>query len=297
MRVCIVLLAAITAMSGCSFVEFGAANAPDSFAGIRRHRDIHYGEDPRQRLDVYVPGKSVPDQAANRPVVIFWYGGSWVKGSKAEYAFVGTALAEHGFVAVLPDYRLYPQVTFPAFDADGARAVAWVEQHIREFGGDPRNIVLMGHSAGGHTAAFLALDHAFLSQYGANPRCISGLVGLSGTYVLVPDTAELRATFPAPYTEADWQPIRFVDADSPPTLLLHGLADKEVAPREAEELRDALTRAHIPVELHLYPHRGHAATVASFALIARWHTPAFTEAVDFIDGLKPRDGCTTAVTP
>jgi acetyl esterase/lipase len=230
-------------------------------------------------------------------VVVFWYGGSWVKGNKAQYGFVGTTLAEHGIVAVLPDYRLYPQVSFPAFDADGANAVAWVERHAREFGGDPGNIVLMGHSAGGHTAAFLALNHAFLRKYGADPDCVSGLVGLSGTYVLVPDTDELRATFPAPYTEADWQPIRFVDADAPPTLLLHGLADTEVAPREAQQLHDALARAHVPVELHLYPHRGHAATVASFALIARRYTPALTDTLEFIGGLKPRAQCTKAAPP
>jgi acetyl esterase/lipase len=292
------LVLALTS-AGCSLVEFGAANAPNMFAGIQRHRDLSYGAEPRQRLDVYAPRQdaSAPRQSSDRPVVVFWYGGSWVKGSKAQYGFVGTTLAEHGIVAVLPDYRLYPQVSFPAFDADGGNAVAWVERHAREFGGDPGNIVLMGHSAGGHTAAFLALNHAFLRKYGADPDCVSGLVGLSGTYVLVPDTDELRATFPAPYTEADWQPIRFVDADAPPTLLLHGLSDKEVAPREAQELHDALARAHVPVELHLYPHRGHAATVASFSLIARRYTPALTDTLEFISGLKPRAQCTKAAPP
>jgi len=278
-------------LAGCSLVEFGVANAPNVFAGVQRHRDLSYGEDPRQRLDVYAPR-----QASNRPVVIFWYGGSWVKGSKEQYRFVGITLAEHGMVAVLPDYRLYPQVSFPAFDADGAKAVAWVERHAHEFGGNPSNIVLMGHSAGGHTAAFLALNHAFLRKYGADPECVSGLVGLSGTYVLVPDTPELRATFPAPYTEADWQPIRFVDADAPPTLLLHGLDDKEVAPREAIELRDAMVRAHLPVQLDLFPHRGHAATVAGFALVERWRTPTLKDTLDFIDALKPRAQCTEAAS-
>ena len=279
-------------MAGCSLLQFGAANAPNLFAGVQRHSDVAYGADPRQRLDVYAAG-----QATNRPVVIFWYGGSWVNGSKSQYRFVGVALAQRGFVAVLPDYRLYPQVTFPGFDADGAGAVAWVERHAREFGGDPSNIVLMGHSAGGHTAAFLALNHAFLRKYGADPACISGLVGLSGTYVLVPDTDELRATFPAPYTEADWQPIRYVDADAPPSLLLHGLADKEVPPREARELRDALARQHVPVQLHLYPHRGHAATVAPFAWVARWRTPSLTDTVEFIESLKPRGTCAASQSP
>ena len=69
--------------------------------------------------------------------MVFFYGGSWSTGQKSQYAFVGAALAAHGYVAVIPDYRLYPQVRFPQFMEDGARAVAWGQQHAREIGGDP----------------------------------------------------------------------------------------------------------------------------------------------------------------
>ena len=267
-------------LAGCSSTQFLVANAPTEFDRIDRHADLSYGQDPRQRLDVYSPR-----HAQNRPVVLFWYGGSWVKGKKSDYRFVGTTLAEHGIVAVLADYRLYPQVSFPAFDEDGARAVAWVEQHVQEFGGDPHRIVLMGHSAGGHTAAFLAFNHEFVRKFGADPNSIAGLVGLSGTYVLVPETPTERATFPLPYTAADWQPIRFVDALAPPTLLLHGTDDKEVLPQEAIELRDAMLREHLRVELHLYPDRGHGDTVASFAPVARWRTPALQDTITFINSV------------
>ena len=267
-------------LTGCSTTQFLVANAPTQFDRVDRHADLAYGQDRRQRLDIYSPR-----QAVNRPVVIFWYGGSWVKGKKWEYGFVGTTLAERGIVTVIPDYRLYPQVHFPAFDEDGARAVAWVEQHVQDYGGDPRRIVLMGHSAGGHTAAFLAFNHAFLEKYGADPHDIAGLVGLSGTYVLVPETAEERATFPPPYTEKDWQPIQFVDAQAPPTLLLHGTDDKEVLPQEAIALRDEMLRQNLRVDLHLYQHRGHGDTVASFAPIARWRTPAVRETVEFVDSI------------
>jgi acetyl esterase/lipase len=173
-------------------------------------------------------------------------------------------------------------VTFPLFDEDGARALAWVQRHAREFGGDPRRIVLMGHSAGAHTAAFLALNHAFLDRFGASSQGIVGLVGLSGPYALVPDSDVLRATFPPPFTESDWQPIRFVDAQAPPTLLLHGLADTEVAPQQTIELNDALLHAHVPVQMHLFPRRGHAAMVAAFALLVRWRTPVADEVAAFI---------------
>jgi dipeptidyl aminopeptidase/acylaminoacyl peptidase len=115
------------------------------------------------------------------------------------------------------------------------------------------------------------------------------LVGLSGTYVLVPETDTERATFPAPYTEADWQPIRFVDAHSPPTLLLHGADDKEVLPQEAIQLRDVMLQDHRRVELHIYPHRGHGDTVASFAPLARWRTSALKDTLEFIDSVtRPR---------
>ena len=274
------LISLLALLASCSSTQFLLANAPTELDRVDRHADLPYGEGPRQRLDVYAPR-----QATNRPVVIFWYGGSWVKGKKSSYRFVGTTLAERGIVAVLPDYRLYPQVSFPAFDEDGARAVAWVEQHVREFGGDPRRIVLMGHSAGGHTAAFLAFNHEFLRKFGADPDSIVGLVGLSGTYVLVPETDTERATFPPPYTEADWQPIRFVDAHSPPTLLLHGADDKEVLPQEAMQLQDVMLREHLRVELHLYSHRGHGDTVASFAPVLRWRTPALQDTLTFIDSL------------
>lgn len=285
---CVILPLFSVLLGGCSTSEFLLANAPTQLDHVERHADLSYGSDPRQHLDVYSP-----PQAANRPVVVFWYGGSWVTGRKSEYRFVGTTLAEHGIVAVIPDYRLYPQVHFPAFDEDGARAVAWVEEHVREFGGDPHRIVLMGHSAGGHTAAFLAFNHAFLRKFGADPGCIVGLVGLSGTYVLVPGSAEERATFPPPYTEKDWQPIRFVDDRAPPTLLLHGMDDKEVLAQEAIQLRDVMLRDHLRVELHLYPHRGHGGTVGSFAPIARWRTPAVKDTLAFIQSVTTTSSLTS----
>jgi len=271
-------------ISGCSGTEFLFANAPNRFEQVERHLDLAYGDRHRQHLDVLSP-----PGAEGLPVVVFFYGGSWIEGRKEDYRFVATTLAEHGIVAVVADYRLYPEVTFPTFEEDGARAIVWVQHHASEYGGDPRNIILMGHSAGGHTAAFLALDHEWLRRFGADPTAISGLIGLSGTYVFVPDSDVLRAAFPAPYSDADWQPIRFVDAQAPPTLLLHGMADKEVLPQEAIELRDALRRQSVRVELHLYPHRGHAATIAPFALLARWRTPSIvTETVAFVRSLSPR---------
>jgi acetyl esterase/lipase len=277
LTLCSVALTAL--LCGCSGLEFFAVNAPSELGHVDRRVNIAYGEDRRQQLDIYVPKGYAPKQ----PVVIFWYGGSWQEGKKADYRFVGAELAKLGFVAVLPDYRLYPHVVFPTFEDDGARAVAWVERHIEEYGGDPKKIVLMGHSAGAHTAAFLALNHVFLEKHGADSSDVVGLIGLSGPYAFVPDSDALRAAFPEPpFSEKDWQPIRFVDTRSPPTLLLHGLSDKVVLPKETMELHDALEQQHVRVEMHLFPHRGHTDTVSPFSLLLRKRAPVVEEVAKFV---------------
>jgi acetyl esterase/lipase len=268
-------------LSACSAITFGIANAPASFGPFERKADIPYGADKRQRLDVYVP-----TAISNRPVVVFWYGGSWQSGSKADYRFVGAALAERGFIVVLPDYRLYPDVKFPDFLDDAARAVAWVQQHAQEFGGDPHRVVLMGHSAGAHTAAYLALNREFLAKRGGNPEWITGLVGLSGPYVLAPNTRALNRIFAAPWGESDWQPLRFVTAQAPPTFLAHGLDDGLVSVAQTEKLRDALESKGVRVETELYPDTGHAATVAGFSKPARGSAPTLDQAVAFLDSLS-----------
>ncbi len=108
-RVAVVAIAGT--LSACSAITFGIANAPAAFGPFERKADIAYGSDARQKLDVYVPKA---EGVANRPVVIFWYGGSWQRGSKSDYRFVGAALADRGYITVLPDYRVYPDVKFPA---------------------------------------------------------------------------------------------------------------------------------------------------------------------------------------
>jgi acetyl esterase/lipase len=316
-------------LSACSTVTFGIANAPASFGPYERRLDISYGTDKRQRLDVYLPKAEVPipamataglasgltatsdtdsdteassDAASSlllraRPVVIFWYGGSWQTGNKSDYRFVGAALAERGFITVLPDYRLYPEVKFPAFLDDAALAVAWIQKHAHEFGGDPQRIVLMGHSAGAHTAAFIALNRTFLQKRGGNPEWIAGLVGLSGPYALAPNTRALNRIFAAPWGESDWQPVRFATSQAPPTFLAHGLSDGLVSVRQTMQLRDVLSAKGVRVETELYPDTGHAATVAAFSKPARGSAPTLDQAVAFLNTLAPTSISTAQTGP
>jgi acetyl esterase/lipase len=266
--------------AGCTSLPFLIANTATLTGRYDRSTNHSYGPEPRQQLDVYSP-----KDAKDCPVAVFFYGGSWSEGRRGLYRFVGAALAERGIVTVLPDYRLYPQVKFPVFLDDGALAVAWVQQHAHEFGGDPHRIILMGHSAGGHEAASLAYDRRLLQKAGAHPEWIVGLVGLSGPYALAPDTKILNTIFANPYTEADWQPVRFVTPQSPPTLLVHGTADDVVSIKHAEKLRDVLQANHVRVETQFYPGKSHADTVAGFSVPARGRTPVLDQSVTFIESV------------
>jgi dipeptidyl aminopeptidase/acylaminoacyl peptidase len=157
-----------------------------------------------------------------------------------------------------------------------------VRQHAHEFGGDSARIVLMGHSAGAHMAAMLALNDEYLAKAGVPAHSIAGLVGLSGPYTLVPNSDTLHAIFTKPYTPEDWQPVRFASNQAPPALLLQGLDDTVVSPAQTQEMHDALESHGVRVESHFYPKRGHADTIAAFSLVARFRTPAMNATLTFL---------------
>jgi acetyl esterase/lipase len=259
------------------------ANLPAYFTRSHRTAGIAYGTDERQRLDLYRPPGN---GAAGKPVIVFWYGGAWDSGSKDDYRFVGVALAQLGYLTVLPDYRLYPQVRFPQFLDDAAAAVAWVQRHAADYGGDARRIVLMGHSAGAYMAAMLAMNSRYLTQAGADPRGIVGLVGLSGPYDLAPNTPTLHAIFQAPYTPHDWQVPPYVSAAAPPTLLLHGASDRLVWVSNTATLAAALRSKGVPVETGIYEGRGHIDTLAALSLPGRTRAPVRAQIAAFMRSVQ-----------
>src|SRR5579859_3902132 len=110
--------------------------------------DLAYGPGRRAHFDLYIPRHSRP----GAPVAVFFYGGSWQSGNKGLYGFVGRSLASRGIIAVIPDYRLYPDVRYPAFLRDSALAVAFAKRHASDWGGDPHRLFLIGHSAGAYNA-------------------------------------------------------------------------------------------------------------------------------------------------
>jgi acetyl esterase/lipase len=270
------ILAALL-VAACGGLAFTAANAPALFGDFDRRADVAYGTHARQQLDVYSP----PDAKA-RPIIVFWYGGGWEKGRKSQYRFVGAALAKAGYVAVLPDYRLYPEVKFPAFVQDGADALAWVASHAAEIGGDPKRIYVAGHSAGAHLAGMLAYDHEQLTRVGLPPDTVRGFIGLSGPYALDPNNETYRTIFSAPYSLDDWQPVRLAMHGAPPALLLHGEEDVVVLAGHARKMAAALEGLGVGVTLRTYKGRGHRDTVAALAVASPNKLPVIEEIRRFV---------------
>jgi acetyl esterase/lipase len=270
-----------TATAGCSRAAFFAVNLPAIFGSYTRHADLAYGDGPQHRLDVYVPHKP----GAPRAVVVFWHGGRWSFGDKRDYRFVGAALTELGCVAVLPNYRHYPEVKMPGFMDDAARAAQWAGEHAAGYGADPQRLFLMGHSAGAHMAALLTLDRRYLAAVAppaGRPR-IAGMIGLSGPYDFLPlQEADVQDMFGPPRLYPESQPINFVRADAPPMLLVHGLKDDTVLPKNSRNLAAALQALGVPVTLDLYAKLSHADTAAALSAPLRGRAPILAAIGAFI---------------
>jgi acetyl esterase/lipase len=267
-------------LEGCSRLGFFAANAPAAFGSYRRHTHIAYGPDPQHRLDVYVPNKPA---ALPRPVIVFWHGGRWRYGDKSDYRFVGAALAESGYVAVVANYRHYPQVKMPGFMDDAARAALWACAHAEEYGGDRQRFYLMGHSAGAHLAALITLDARYFAAAGEPAPRIAGVIGLSGPYDFLPLLEDdVQDMFGPPSLYPESQPINYVRADAPPMLLVQGLADETVWPKNSRNLATALTALGVPVTLKLYSKISHSDTVAALTALLRGRVPTLADIQAFI---------------
>ncbi len=267
---------AVSLLAGGLLPACTTLGSPGAAAGAR---DIAFGPHPRQRLDIYVP----PGGGANRPVVFFIYGGSWSGGAKATYALVGEAFAARGFVTVIADYRLVPEVRFPVFIEDGALALRFVVDTIARYGGDPGRIHLVGHSAGAYNAMMLALDRRYLTAAGVRPRIVRSATGLSGPYDFLPlEGAVTNAAFGNARNLAQTQPITFVRRDAPPILLATGSADTTVLPKNTNNLAARLSAVGAAVTVKVYDGLGHADTALALTPLFSWRAPVLGDVVAFI---------------
>ncbi|WP_206513287.1 alpha/beta hydrolase [Pelagibacterium montanilacus] len=273
-------VAALTlVMGGCSAVGMFNAVVPKD-GNTEVVRDIAYGEAQRQTLDIYRPAAT---GQAPLPVVFFAYGGGWSDGSKAEYAFVGHALAARGFLTVIADYGLVPDYRYPAFLDDTRLALEWVGRNVADHGGDPGRVLLAGHSAGAYNVAMIALADQFAPEPDAGVRLI-GVAGLSGPYDFYPfDVDASRDAFGHAPEPLETQPISHVSENAPPFLLIHGGGDKTVMPRNSIRLAELLTEAGVHAELEIYDSVDHAGPLVAISRPLRWQNPTLERMVDFFN--------------
>jgi acetyl esterase/lipase len=244
-------------------------------------RDQRYAPGDRGGLDVYVPRNA----SRPSPVVFFIYGGGWTEGERGMYLFVGGALASRGFVTVIADYRLFPEVRFPGFLQDNAAALRWTVDNASRYGGDARRLVLMGHSAGAYNAAMLALDPAWLGAVGLDPaRALRGVAGLAGPYDFLPLTSPTLQTIFAPPDElARTQPINFVSAAAPPLWLAAGAGDQTVDPGNTVRLAAHALAAGAQARSTIYRGIDHITLIGAFAQPLRFLAPVLADVTGFFE--------------
>ena len=271
-----ILVLSVLCLAGCQALGLAVINA--SAPDVAMTRDIAFEPGKRGGMDLYSPPASTAPDVAT-PLVVFWYGGAWTTGHKEDYRFVGAALAARGALVAVPDYRLYPEVRYPVFLQDAARAVAQAQREAVSRGVDPQRTVLGGHSAGAYIAAMLALEPRYLREAGVDPASIVGFFGLSGPYVLEPNTAQLHDIFTSQASPAQFQPIAHVTGGAPPALLIHGDADDLVVAEHSRRLADALKAQGVPVQLQVYPGRRHVDTVLALSRPAGFRIPGLVEEI------------------
>ncbi len=248
-----------------------------------------FADGRRGLLDVYMP-----KGAHEAPLAVFFYGGGWEDGSKENYRFVAMALAQRGIVTVVPDYRLYPDVRFPDFIDDGARAVRWARRNAPEFGADPGLIFLIGHSAGAYIAAMLTLDRTRLDAQ--SQAALAGTVGLAGPYDFLPiEGPSLKRIFaPAGGDLSASQPISYARGDAAPLLLISGLADKTVRAENSRRLAARVRALGGKAETRFYKRVGHTAVMGAYSPLLRPLAPSFADTLAFVRArarvLRPKSG-------
>ena len=223
-----------------------------------------YGSHPRQVLDWY-RGKG-----KNRPLVIFFYGGSWQMGRRSDYRFVAGSLLDIGCDVVIPDYRLFPEVRFGKIIADARASVDFI------LGQRDKPVFMMGHSAGAQLAALLTLD--------SHRDHVLGFIGLAGPYDFYPFTEKQHWDIFAPASEyCKSQPVNYVNPSAPALFLLHGENDLRVRRGHSKSLMEKQRNVGGKADRKVYAGMGHIGIVLSLFRFHRHRSTVVSDIHKFIE--------------
>ena len=239
----------------------------ETFKNIRIFKDIPYAaikdvEPNFNSLDIYTPLTG-----ENFPVIVFIHGGTWVLGNKGMINEKIISFVKENYVYVSINYRLSPDIQYPIHAVDVAKAVVWTYEHISDYGGDARNIFLLGHSAGGHLSALIALDKHYLENLGFSNNILRGIIGLDSAAYHLPtlfkSEPENGYLFEMAFgnNSETWEkasPINYTDKinSSPPFLLIYA-GDREVSKKVNLTFYEALKKSDHEVDLYYAVDKNH----------------------------------------
>jgi acetyl esterase/lipase len=274
----LLVLGGVMTLAACSTsTTVGTLNLISSTSGLSVTQNLHYGPDVRNVLDVYRPEKPI-----NAPTLLFIHGGSWQNGDKSEYKFVGESFARAGYVVAVMSYRLAPLHRYPDYIQDAAQALRWLRDHVAEYGGNPDQLYVMGHSAGAFNAAEVVDNARWLQAAGVPISAVKAVVGVAGPYDYDYRTLPSRNAFPVGSDPKDVMPSFHIRKDAPPHLLLVAANDEVVEPPNAIKMEAALKAAGVPVTREVLPGLNHYTIVGSLARSLTFLGKTRQKALDFM---------------
>ena len=269
-------------------------NGITSNGGVGVSKNILYGDEPNQDLDIYYPkpltkamkSKNVTDDNAindSYPMVVFVHGGSWESGSNDEYAFVGQSLAQAGYVTAVINYRKAPEHVYPDYVQDAAQAIAWSYNNAKSLHADPKRLAVIGHSAGAFNAVAAVANEDFLAPYRVKPKDIAAVIGIAGPYSYDFRKFSSRTAFGSDATPETVMPDRQIKGEQPPYLLLTAEKDKIVHVTNTTKMTQALKAAGVKVETGEIAGASHATSIGAMAPPLRWVNDVRAQVLSYLD--------------
>lgn len=264
-------------------------NGITSSGGVGVSKNILYGDEPLQDLDVYYPKsltkamKAESSIIGSYPMVVFVHGGSWENGNKDQYAFVGQSLAQAGYVTAVINYRKAPEHVYPDYVEDAAQAIAWSIDNATSLHADPKRLAVVGHSSGAFNAVAAVANEDFLAPYGIKPTDIATVIGIAGPYSYDFRKFDSSTAFAADATPDDVMPDRQIKGEQPPYLLLTAEKDKIVHVTNTIKMTQALKNAGVSVETGEIEGASHATSIGAMAPPLRWINDVRAQVLAYLD--------------
>ena len=290
-------ITAVIAIGGIAFATQQAqalsalsiVNGLTASGGVTVSKDILYGDEPSQDLDIYYPKalsqamKSQQTITNTYPMVVFVYGGSWETGTKEEYAFVGQSLAQAGYVTAVVNYRKAPEHVYPDYVEDTAQAIAWSYKNAASLHADPNRLAVVGHSAGAFNVVAAVSNEDFLAPYGIKPDDIKAVVGIAGPYSYDFRKFDSVTAFGKNATPDQVMPDRQLKGPQPPYLLLTAENDKTVYDTNTIKMTKALKDFGATVENGEIKGASHATSIGAMAPPLSWLNDVRAQVLTYLD--------------